>query len=72
MTDPAKRYVLQHRQTKMYVTRSKSRRGGMYFGLYVGTEGKRYGAVRWEGGADLDRLLQLPGNADLRAVEVKK
>jgi hypothetical protein len=71
MTDSTKLYVLQHKATKMYVTRSKSKSRKVYFGLYIGTAGKRYGAVRFEGGEDLDRLLGLPGNRDLQTVEVK-
>jgi hypothetical protein len=63
----------------MYLCLSKTRRGTkrparakQYWGLYIGTNGKRYGAERFAGGPELDRLLALNGNRDLVAVEVNK
>jgi hypothetical protein len=55
----------------LYWTASKGKSRTEYWGQYIGTEGKRYGAVRFKGGVSLDRLLSLPGNRDLVAIEVK-
>lgn len=71
-TQVGKVYVLRTRETKMYVTERKGKGQGLYLGLFIGTAGKRYGAVRFEGGPDLDAKLLLNGNRDLVAVEVKK
>lgn len=87
-TDPGKTYVIAKmhatfgikRKTEMlYLCLSKTRRGTkkpekikQYWGLYVGTKGKRYGAERFAGGAELDRLLAMNGNRDLVAVEVNR
>jgi hypothetical protein len=87
-TDPDKTYVIAKmhaefgikRNAKMlYLCLSKTRRTTkhpgkkrQYWGLYIGTKGKRYGAERFAGGPELDRLLALNGNRDLVAVEVKQ
>ncbi len=86
-TDPAKTYVIAKMHIEfgikrdpklLYLCLSKTWRRTkrpakqkQYWGLYVGTQGKRYGAERFAGGASLDRLLALNGNRDLVAVEVK-
>ena len=87
-TDPDKTYVIgkMHvefgikRSAKMlYLCSSKTMRKTkhpaktkQYWGLYIGTAGKRYGAERFAGGEELDRLLAANGNRDLVAVEVRK
>ncbi len=86
-TDPSKTYVIAKMHVEfgikrsnrmLYLCLSKTRRATkrgaaakQYWGLYIGTQGKRYGAERFAGGAELDRLLALNGNRDLVAVEVK-
>ena len=85
-TDPAKTYVIAKMHVQFGVKReaampylclSKTRRATkhpaktrQYWGLYIGTKGKRYGAERFAGGVELDRLLALNGNRDLVAIEV--
>lgn len=87
-TDPSKTYVIAKLQVEFGIKRStkplylclsktgrrtkRERPAKQYWGLYIGTAGKRYGAERFAGGAELDRLLALNGNRDLIAVEVKK
>ena len=86
-TEPSKTYVIakmhvefgmKRKPSMLYLCLSKTRRGTkhpakqkQYWGLYIGTKGKRYGAERFAGGEELDRLLALNGNKDLIAVEVK-
>lgn len=70
-TIDGKVYVLQSVKTRMYITDRKGKSRGQYWGLYKGIENKRYGAARFDGGADLNRILTLTGNHDLRVVEVK-
>ena len=71
-TESGKIYVLQHRRTKMYATERKGKSRGMYWGLYIGKPGgKRYSAIRFEGGDDLNAKLALSGNQDLIPIEVK-
>ena len=72
MTQTGKVYVLQHCRTKMYATERKGKSRGSYWGLYIGKPGgKRYSAIRFEGGPNLDAKLSLPGNRDLIPIEVK-
>lgn len=68
-TEPGKVYVIQHVTGKMYLTDAKGKSGGHYWGLYIGTADKRYGAVRFNGGESTNTLLA--GNAHVQAVEVK-
>jgi hypothetical protein len=86
-TDPTKTYVIakmcqplgiKRSANMLYLCISKTRRKTkrasnpkQYWGLYIGTSGKRYGAERFLGGEELDRLLALNGNRDLVAIEVK-
>ena len=71
-TERGKVYVLKSTKNGMYVTAHKGKRGGLYMGLYIGKPGgKRYSAVRFDGGPELNAKLALTGNADLIAVEVK-
>jgi hypothetical protein len=73
VTDPAKTYVIaKGGSNPMFLCISKGKRSKQYWGLYIGTLGKRYGAERFSGGPALDRLLSLNGNYDLSAIEVKK
>lgn len=75
MTDPTKTYVIAKSTGtgRLYLCLSKGKASGkQYWGLYIGTAGKRYGAERWQGGPELDRLLSLNGNYDLSVVEVRK
>lgn len=70
LTERSKVYVLQNIKTRMYVCEHKTKKGGWYFGLFIGKAGKRYGAARFDGGPELNAKLELPDNADLIAVEV--
>ena len=86
-TDPEKTYVIAKMHVEfgikrsvgmLYLCLSKTMRKTnrpkaekQYWGLYIGTAGKRYGAARFAGGEELDRLLAANGNRDLIAVEVK-
>ena len=68
-TEAGKLYVI--RSTRgMFLTGTSGKKTGYYWGLYIGTEGKRYGAVRWKGGDDLNRTLAK--HEDWEAVEVKQ
>ena len=71
-TVEGKIYVLQSVKTRMYVTDRKGKARGQYWGLYIGHANKRYGASRFDGGPDLNRILTLTSNQDLRVKEVKR
>lgn len=87
-TDPHKLFVIakmhiefgiKRRNQMLYFCMSKHWRrtkvpakAKQYWGLYIGTEGKRYGAERFQGGKEFDRFLAANGNRNLIAVEVKK
>ncbi len=79
-TDPNKLYVIGKMHIEfgikrsprlLYLCLSKNKRARQYWGQYIGTKGKRYGAERFYGGPGLDRTLASNGNRDLVAVEVK-
>ena len=74
MTDPAKLYVIANSSGPRcsYLTHSKARRGMVktYWGQYIGTAGKRYGALRVQGGATLDSILR--EHPEWVALEVEK
>lgn len=83
MTDPNKTYVIARHNSlgnhangyprkPLYLCVSKGKKSTSYWGLYIGTLGKRYGAERFQGGESLDSLLEKNADKNIFAVEVKK